>query len=142
MTRIRSTNIKYGDSFVLPIEKAKEEKTDSPELIQLKEELRLLNLEVAKAKERKENILNEAKAEAEKLIQDTNNKIQQENILSEDLIKSLGGGADLVLESKKKSKEEKKREKLKEEKKKQKEERKGKRAMKREEIAVFHFDLY
>ena len=79
MTRIRSTNIKYGDSFVLPIEKAKEEKPDSPELIQLKEELRLLNLEVEKAKERKENILNEAKAEAEKLIQDTNNKIQQEN---------------------------------------------------------------
>ena len=70
------------------------------------------------------------------------NKIQQENILSEDLIKSLGGGADLVLESKKKSKEEKKREKLKEEKKKQKEERKGKRAMKREEIAVYYFDLY
>ena len=61
------------------------------------------------------------------------NKIQQENILSEDLIKSLGGGADLVLESKKKSKEEKK---------KQKEERKGKRAMKREEIAVCYFDLY
>lgn len=79
MTRIRSTNIKYGDSFVLPIEKAKEEKPDSPELIQLKEELRLLNLEVEKAKERKEKILNEAKAEAEKLIQDTNNKIQQEN---------------------------------------------------------------
>ena len=26
------------------------------------------------------------------------NKIQQENIISEDLIKSLGGGADLVLE--------------------------------------------
>lgn len=79
MTRIRSTNIKYGDSFVLPIEKAKEEKPDSPELIQLKEELRLLNLEVEKAKERKEKILNEAKSEAEKLIQDTNNKIQQEN---------------------------------------------------------------
>ena len=81
MTRIRSTNIKYGDSFVLPIEKAKEEKPDSPELIQLKEELRLLNLEVEKAKERKENILNEAKAEAEKLIQDTNNKIQTQAIL-------------------------------------------------------------
>ena len=54
MTRIRSTNVKFGDSFVLPIEKEKEEIPESPELIKLKEDLRLLNLEVEKAKERKE----------------------------------------------------------------------------------------
>lgn len=79
MTRIRSTNVKFGDSFVLPIEKEKEEKPDSPELIKLKEDLRLLNLEVEKAKERKENILKEAQEQAEALVQEQNNKIAQEN---------------------------------------------------------------
>lgn len=79
MTRIRSTNVKFGDSFVLPIEKEKEEKPDSPELIKLKEDLRLLNLEVEKAKERKENILKEAQEQAQALVQEQNNKIAQEN---------------------------------------------------------------
>lgn len=79
MTRIRSTNVKFGDSFVLPIEKEKEDKPESPELIKLKEDLRLLNLEIEKAKERKENILKEAQAEAEALVQNQNNKIAQEN---------------------------------------------------------------
>lgn len=79
MTRIRSTNVKFGDSFVLPIEKEKEDKPESPELIKLKEDLRLLNLEIEKAKERKENIIKEAQAEAETLIQNQNNKIAQEN---------------------------------------------------------------
>ena len=79
MTRIRSTNVKFGDSFVLPIEKEKEEIPESPELIKLKEDLRLLNLEVEKAKERKETILQEAQAQAENLLQEQNNKIAQEN---------------------------------------------------------------
>ena len=79
MTRIRSTNVKFGDSFVLPIEKEKEEIPESPELIKLKEDLRLLNLEVEKAKERKETILQEAQAQAENLVQEQNNKIAQEN---------------------------------------------------------------
>lgn len=57
-------------------------------------------------------------------------------VLSEELKKELGGGADVLLDEPKLSKEEKRRKKLREEKKAAKEQRKGKRAAKREELEV------
>lgn len=57
-------------------------------------------------------------------------------VLSEELKKELGSGADILLGEPKLSKEERRRKKLREEKKAAKEQRKGKRAAKREELEV------
>ena len=64
-------------------------------------------------------------------------KKQNTVALSEELMKELGGQADVIVGSKKLTQEEKRRKKLKEEKKAAKEQRKGKRAAKREALEVF-----
>lgn len=79
MTRIEGANVKFGDSFVLPIEKKEKEIVEAPEVLKLKEDLRLLNLEIEQAHEKKKQIIDEANATAENIIKEANEKVALEN---------------------------------------------------------------
>ena len=78
MTRIKGTNVHIGDNFVLPIEK-KEDKLNSPEGMQLQDELRLLKLEIKKAEIQKQELIEEGQKKAEELINEANVRIEKEN---------------------------------------------------------------
>jgi len=79
LTRIKGTNVHIGASFVLPIEK-KEDKINSPEGLQLQDELRLLKSEIKKAEIQKQELIEEGQKKAEELINEAKERIEKENI--------------------------------------------------------------
>lgn len=78
MTRIKSSNIQLGESFILPIEKNESDKLDSQEAKKLIESLSELEQEIENAKSQKVEILKQTEEEAKVLIENANAQIQAE----------------------------------------------------------------